>query len=556
MRAEGKSTVIALRLIWKLFSPELKSERKSLSIGILFELFGSSLGLLIPLMIEKIIDESIPAKDIHAILKHSLIILLLLGGGYILWYVHLTTIARASENVFKFFKLRFSESILKKQISFFKEYASADILTRLVNDMELISDFFYKYLIKSVVLLIFSVVVIVYIFILNWHLSVIAIIGFPLYFILIYLFDKPITRASRKSKEKLSIQNQLLLDLLEGHKVIRFFQQIKLFINKLDEKASEYAEANRVLKIIMHINETMLQAFGVIIVLMPIVFGGILIALEMGGITIGIIIAFQAYLLLISQVITEISNAIAELIKIKPSLDRIDVLMDYPEEDINKTIEIHELPETYDIEFKNVSFSYIKGKRIIHDFNLRIKEKEKVCIMGDSGRGKTTLVNLLLRFIEPDEGEIFFGGKNIASYPLNSYLFYFSYVWQETYLFKLSIKDNISLGWYQTPEDEITSAIERVGLKSVIESLPNQYDTIFGMHDFDFSGGQRQRLALARAIIRDPEILVLDEFTSAVDRETEEKILSQVFDIFDSHTIICITHSESVAKRFNRVVKI
>ncbi len=176
--------------------------------------------------------------------------------------------------------------------------------------------------------------------------------------------------------------------------------------------------------------------------------------------------------------------------------------------------------------------------------------------MGASGCGKTTIASLLLRFLRPTQGEIRFGGKNIQEYSYPMYLSFFSYVSQPTHLFGQSVADNIAMGWYHVPLDRIKEIASLVRMDDFIDGLPDAYGTVLGKNGVDFSGGQRQRLALARALIRDPEILVLDEFTSALDRDVEQEIIDDLLRVFANQTIICITHSPSVAGRFDRVVRL
>lgn len=146
------------------------------------------------------------------------------------------------------------------------------------------------------------------------------------------------------------------------------------------------------------------------------------------------------------------------------------------------------------------------------------------------------------------------GGRNIDDYPLPFYLSMFSQVSQSPVFFKFSIAENIRFGWYNVPQDLIEKAAEMVRLDEYIRSLPDGYDTLFGVGGMDMSGGQKQRLSLARALIRDPAILVLDEFTSALDQHVSEEIVGDMLEAFANQTIICITHSHNIVKRFDRVI--
>ena len=174
--------------------------------------------------------------------------------------------------------------------------------------------------------------------------------------------------------------------------------------------------------------------------------------------------------------------------------------------------------------------------------------------MGPSGAGKSTVIDLLTRQISPDSGQILFGEQPVGDYSLPLYLLHFGYVRQRPYLFRTTVRENIATGWYDIPLDVIISVAKRVRIHDTIMALPDGYDTVIGRNGVELSGGQQQRIALARALVRDPVVLLLDEFTSALDRTTEEEILDDLFMNVQEQTIICVTHSLSVASRFDRTV--
>lgn len=240
--------------------------------------------------------------------------------------------------------------------------------------------------------------------------------------------------------------------------------------------------------------------------------------------------------------------------QVLPSINRIEEMLEFPEISGEEEMSLEDVPPVSDIEFKDVSFAYSPTRDVLNNLKLAIAPGEKVAIMGPSGSGKSTIVQLLLRFLKPTHGSILFGAKDISSYPLAFYLSYFAYVRQETHLFRQTIRENISMGWYGVPLKDIRRVAALVRMDEVIEKLPQGYDTVFGQDGLNLSGGQKQRLALARALVRDPAILVLDEFTAGLDRQVEEEILEDLFRVFQHQTIICITHNKNVAERFDRII--
>ncbi|MBF0117629.1 MAG: ABC transporter ATP-binding protein [Desulfobacterales bacterium] len=545
----------SLRLFWQLLAKEILNEKRLLISGFVLAIVTAILAILVPYAMQLIIDNAIPVRDINLLNRYTIGLVCGLILGFCLWYIQVSFTARASENIFCSFKLRLSEAILKKHLSFFSRYHSGDLLTRMVSDLEIVSEFFYKYLLRSLVLFVFILVLFIYIFFLNWKMSLIALLGIPVMGIIMASMDKLITRTSNLSRKLLSAQNDRVLDMLQGHREIRFFQQHKKILTYVESSYRDCAEANvQFTKTMNGLTESLLGLAGGLFFFLPIIAGGYAICLGRSDISIGLIISFQVYLMILSDEVRGISIGFAESIKAAPAIERLLEIINYQIEEQPRLTNLNDIPESMVIEFKQMTFGYLKDNNILTNFNLRIEPSEKICIMGESGSGKTTIANLLLRFLSPDAGEITLGEINIQNYPLASYLSHFSYVWQDTYLFHLSIKENIKLGWSDVPDDIVKEIVAQVGLKQTIESLPDQYDTVIGKNGINFSGGQRQRIALARALIRGPEILILDEFTSALDLELEQKMLNDIFTLFKHQTIVCITHSELVAKRFDRIV--
>jgi ABC-type bacteriocin/lantibiotic exporter with double-glycine peptidase domain len=554
--SEKDSMLNSFRRFWRLLREDILKEKKRLLSGLFFALVAGLFAVTIPYVIHLLIDQAIPEKNLDLLGRYTLALFAAMALAGLLRYAQVSLIARASENIFLTFKLRLTDSILHKKLPFYTQFQSSDLLTRMVADLALAFDFFSKYLINSLVELVFVVVIVTFILFLDWQLALIAIIGMPILGSILAILESAIASTSGLSRQRLSDQNQRMLDILQGHKEIRVFQQHKKIAALAGSVFTDYAEASFRFNRVMGIAQFMLEMAGVFILFLPVVIGGFAIIQGSEDITIGMIVAFQTFLVMLSDSANKISISLAELLKVTPAVRRLTEILDYPRDTQVEVLDWIHVPDSMAIEYRHVSFGYSAEKKILNDFCLRIASGEKIGIMGQSGSGKSTLVNLLLRFAVPDAGTITLGDYDIQRYPIAAYLSHFGYVRQETYLFNLSVKENIVLGWGGVPDFLIEDVIAKVGLKETIESLPGGYDAIIGTSGITFSGGQRQRLSLARALIRGPEILILDEFTSALDRELEQKLLDDIFSIFEQQTIICITHSENVAKRFERVIRI
>ncbi len=217
---------------------------------------------------------------------------------------------------------------------------------------------------------------------------------------------------------------------------------------------------------------------------------------------------------------------------------------------------IKEVPKDADIVFDNVSFGYEKGETVIKNMSFEIKAKEKVAIVGPSGSGKTTIINLISRFYDPDEGSIKFAGKDLREYEVSSVLRHLSLVFQNVYLFNDTILDNIRMAKSQATEDEVIAAAKKAHAHEFISELKEGYHTEVGEEGSRFSGGERQRISIARALLKDAPVILLDEATSSVDPENEGEILSAIKELTKDKTVISIAHRLSTVKDADKILVI
>ncbi len=515
--------------------------------------FGSIAG---PFLIKEIIDVALPARDVRLLGIYSVLLLLTNAVALVFWSIHSRFAIRSSERIFLKFREKLVSAVLRKRLDFFSRYGSGDILTRVNNDLDFISLFLHQTVLRCLAFSVFSIVLLAGLIIWNWRLGLTFLLTLPFLQFYAWKTYEPAAKHFRLSKEKLSSQSETLLDILAGVPELRFYQQGREAVRRFRRNAEAYTEQNiRTLMISDHFSNG-LDFLGVLVRLLPFIVGGYLICLGSSDITIGMLVAYFVIFFRLALQIFAIFQGILASAQALPSLQRLKELLDFPEDTEPEEFGIDEVPDATDIEFNDVSFAYPNGHPVFTGLNLRVSQGEKVAIMGQSGSGKSTLAQLITRFLAPSSGHVLFGGKDVRSYPLAFYLSFFAYVRQEAHLFKVSFKDNIAMGWYGVPLDRIKEAASLVRMNDVIERLPMHYDTVYAEDGTNLSGGQKQRIALARALIRDPHILVLDEFTSGLDPQVEKEILDDMFALFEKQTIICITHKQSVADRFQRTITI
>lgn len=551
---KDNSLISVINILLELISDGIRKQKKYLIMAAFLTIMSISITLLAPYILQKIIDEALPANNIKLLLIYSILLISAYSLGSVAWLLQIRLSVKACEYIFYDLRIKMVNRMLNKPVLFYNKFLSGDLLTRLANDLEFISEFFYQNLFRSVSYCLFSFVIITVLLLWNFKLGIVALLTIPVFVFYISKTHPAIVSRAKITKENLSDQNDVLLDLLQGIKELKFFKQESVGLRRFENSSKIYIDSMIRSVTFTDWMRVGIDFIGIMVGLIPFIAGGIFIALGDSSITVGILIAYFQLLTILTAQIQFVFGGATRLAQLSPGLLRIMEVIDFPEDKTAEVTDIYDTPDSTLIEFKNVCFSYPSGKKVLNNFNLSICPGEKTAIMGSSGSGKTTIVNLLTRFLAPTEGAILMGGRDIQEYHYSIYLSYFSYVSQDTHLFRQTVADNISMGWYNVPIDRIKKIASVVRMHDYIEGLPDGYDTLLGEKGVLLSGGQRQRLALARALIRDPEILILDEFTSALDRAVEQEILEDLFRIFNKQTIICITHSQFVASAFGKVI--
>jgi ATP-binding cassette, subfamily B, bacterial len=536
------------------FKSELACQKRSVALFLFLCVAVSLVDFICPLLTEQLIDIAVPEKNLSIVLWYSAIIIgsLLVAYGLNLAVIRYAVILkeRAVYGVSK----KLIQNILAKDPAFFYQYNAADILTRFANDLSRIGDFFYDYVLFSVFYFIISVLFIAWLYYLNWILAACICIFLVIHVLVAYVMYRPIIRNARLAQEKNSSQNELILDILHGETEIKVFQQESAFFDRYKVKGKEFSDSQIRAMWVREASWSTLDRLSRITNVMPIILGSVFICYAVAGITVGVMVAFIQIMYYCSRYVSFIAYSSLRGLFTMASIERVNELLTaYPRKELPAAT-LEETPDSSDIEFRDISFTYPSGKKIFDHLDLTIHSGEKVAIMAPSGFGKTTFARLLLGLSNPDSGQIFFGGREIHTIPHHFYLSFFSYVSQDSHIFRLSVQDNIEMGWHLHDDISFNTLIDKLHIRPIIDALPEKADTVLNVEGLSLSKGQQQRIALARALIRDPQVLVVDEFTSGLDRVTEEQILDDLFGLMENQTIVCITHSPNVAKRMDRTI--
>lgn len=545
-----------LALFYGVFREGLRKGRRDLLGILLLTLFASLWGILAPYLLQRFVDEVVTQRNLGQTVRYFLAFAGSMALFTALWIGQISLATRWACSLFYELRIALVRTVLQKPIAFFRTFKSSDLLSRIMNDVDFMENVFYNNIVSGASFLVFCALMLLFILLWHWRLGSLLCLALVAYFFLLARLYRPVHRYSQQAREDLAAQNEVILDLVEGYREVKIFQQVDEAVARLAGKADRYRQTNRQFQRYADAVFIVSEGMGFFVSALPVFIGGWLVARDEPSITLGALVAYYA---LASVLLNHLRFSLEGLNKIyqcSAPLQRVKALLDDPEE----TLRIQSLDETpagTTIVFDRVSFRHGAGEReILREFSLTIGENEKIAIVGASGSGKSTLLNLLVGFVRPNAGEIRFGGREISRYARGIYFNYYSYITQWNHLFQVSIRDNIAMGWYHVPDDEIRRVAALVKLDGVIAGFPAGYDTIVGRDGVTLSGGEQQRLAFARALLRDPKVLLLDEITAALDKQTEQALLDDVFSLFADKTILCVTHSRELAARFDRVIEL
>lgn len=388
----------------------------------------------------------------------------------------------------------------------------------------------------------------------NTVLTLYALIPLPLLSISTFFMGRALHTRFKSVQDAFAKLTDKVQESLAGIRVIKAFVQESFELQNFRKHNKFFIKENMRLVKIWGGFFPLLMFLGGISTAVVLFWGGRQVILNI--ITLGDFVAFTSYLAILTWPMMGIGWVVNILQRGAASMGRINQVLETEPEirDLPNAISVKS-PLKGEIEFKNASFRYSeKLPYVLKSVNLRIGEKEQIAIVGRTGEGKSTLVNLISRVIEPESGTVFIDGKQIEKYEVKSIRRRIGFVPQDTFLFSLSLKENIAFGNPLVSMEKIIKAAKVAQIYDEIMELPHKFDTVIGERGISLSGGQKQRIAIARAIILEPDILILDDALSSVDTETEEKIMEALMPVMKTRTTIIITHRISSIKNIERII--
>ena len=479
------------------------------------------------------------------------VILLYLFSG-LFSFLQLQIMTRVSQRVVYNLRQDFEEKMRRVPIKYYDTHNNGDIMSRMVNDMDNIAGTLQQSLIQIITSLLTLVGVFILMLTISWKLTIIALVTIPLSILVVAFVAPTSQRLFGRQQAALGKINDQVEETYAAHTIVRTFNKEQDEEEKFNKENHQYYQAAWKAQFFSSLMMPMMVFIRNLGYLVVVVVGAIQVI--HGQITLGNVQAFLQYTNQFSQPIAQIANLSNTIQQTIASAERIFAVLDEPEmsdkvEDI-PSLTGKDIPK---VEFKDIKFSYT-DEPLIQDFNLKAPRDKMVAIVGPTGAGKTTIINLLERFYDPQGGHIYLDGKDTRSMTRDTLRKHIAIVLQDTWLFTGTIFENIKYGNENASDEEVYHAAKMARADAFIRELPDGYQTVLDESASNISQGQRQLLTIARAFLADPEILILDEATSSVDTRTEVLIQEAMNALQQERTSFVVAHRLSTIRKSDQIV--
>ena len=490
--------------------------------------------------IDHLVDPTEVGTPVMTALQFFILYYTLFIGRVLATYLSQLTFARVSNSIVRDIRLDIFQNLQRLGMSFYDQTAAGSIVSRVTNDTQAVADMFstvFSSLVSSFLLFLITLVTM---FSLDWQLTIWILPFLPIIWFSIKLYRHLSNRLVKMTRQKLSDINVKLSESIEGMRIVQAFRQEKRLTDEFEQINGEHLEyANRsvdVNSLFLRPAMTLLQVLAYAVIL---TFFGL--NWRNSGFTAGLIYAFIQYVSQLFQPLIDVTQNFATLQTSTISAARVFEVMDQANNEPKQMGHLKEI-ERGDIRFEQVSFSYDGKQDVLKDISFEVKNGETIAFVGHTGSGKSSIINLFMRFYEFDRGRILIDGHDIKDYSQEVLRKSIGLVLQEPFLYHGTIASNIRMYHEELTEAEIQQAAEFVDVAEFIESLPGGYNHPVTERGSTLSTGQRQLLAFARTIAAQPKILILDEATANIDQETEEMIQNSLKKMRRGRTTIAIAH--------------
>lgn len=528
--------------------------KSKLLLGILFIILSNAGSIYIPLIIKNAINSLVVKVSISTLIYYSVeIVAASIFAGFFRYLIRQMIIVVSREIEYDL-REDFWKHIQKLPLRYFQNNSTGNVMAHATNDVNAVRSFLGPAVMYSADTFIRLIIVVAVMISLNASLTFYSLLPLPLLSVIVYKIGKLIHEKFTLIQEKFSELTTKAQENFSGIRVIKSYVREENETNEFRKLSKDFLLRNMdMIKIQAYLQPVLFLITGLSIIIV-IWLGGIKII--HGSLNLGDLTAFIAYLGILTWPMIAFGWVINMVQQAEASMKRLNKIFSEPYEiEDNKATDHSKVDISGEIEFKNVSFQYNENSPyILSNINLKIPSGTTLAIMGYTGEGKTSLINLIPRLYDCTSGEVLIDGKNVKSIPLQILRTKIGIVQQESFLFSDSIANNITYGLRTFSKDKVLNSSKIAHFDKDVENFPNGYETIMGERGITLSGGQKQRACLARAVAIDPKILILDDSFSAVDTNTEEEILKNLKNFMKDRTSIIISHRISTVKDADKIV--
>lgn len=540
----------------------MKGYRSLFIIALMGTVAYNAMQLTVPFFTQKIVDLFLTGADAASNLREKRGLFFQLLAAMVLLtllrtlIVYLVCMAMEHVSQMTLYRLRtyLFEKIEHQDMMFYSAFRTGDLMTRMTGDLDAVRHMIawvVRTIVESLSLFLAAAAYFVY---MDWLLALCILAIAPFIFLIIVLFKNRVAPQHRALREKLARMNTAAQENIAGNRVVKAFVRENYEMEKFDDCNRDYSQTNQKTALTWLVYFPYVETFANLMPVVLLIVGGFFI---IGGrLTMGEYVAFSGLTWAVANPMRQLGNVMNEFQRFSAAAEKVMEIYDSEAKIVDKADAV-DMPGRLEgrIEFKNVSFQYADGNLpVLHNVTFTVNPGETLAIMGETGCGKTSLIQLIPRFYEATEGEVLVDGVNVQDMKLNQLRRNIGLATQDVLLYSDTIDGNIAYGDSHVSQEEVVKYARYSAASDFIARMPEGYDTIVGERGVGLSGGQKQRISLARALAVRPSILILDDTTSAVDLETEKQIQHGLAELDFSCTKIVIAQRISTAKAADRIL--
>jgi ATP-binding cassette subfamily B protein len=531
--------------------PYLKKYRGSYIAGTLCVFLNNGIWILFPQIVGHAVDDLHIGVTRHKLFTYALLLLAVVGAKAIFQFLTRWIVIGVSREIEYDLRNDLFRHLETLSYSYYQRTRTGDIMARATNDLNAVRNLLGPAIMYSANTIVFTAGALAFMLSISPKLTLYAFLPMPVVSIIIQYFGRRIHERFEKIQEMFSEISARAQENFSGARVIRAYVQEEAEIAGFEASNREYI--GRSLKLV--------RLMGMLWPTLELMLGiAIVVVLWLGGrevlqgrLTVGKFVTFNTYMVQLTWPVIALGWVINIFQRGTASMGRINEILKEKPEITDEAVALQgTMPIEGEIEFRSLNFAY-GDKTVLHDVNLRIPAGSSLAIVGPTGSGKTTLVNLIPRIYDASPGSVLIDGRPIREYRIEALRKNIGFVPQETFLFSDSVRENIAFGVENASDADVRMAAQAASIAEDIEAFPEKYQTLVGERGITLSGGQKQRTAIARALIRDPRILVLDDALSSVDTHTEDKILNHLREMMQGRTTIFISHRVSTVRNADMI---